>query len=167
MDQVNDLLLPLVGDTDASMETSALAALALGLTHVASAQEDAVEAILQVASPHPPPPPNPIPDAVPGGPILGAPPRNCGIAIQHTVSLAANRPAGCLQGHCQKTSCILLCFRRVCQENVAGCWFVHDVEDCASSGIGLPTIACPHNFQARLFQSKECRCSAARAKCTY
>ena len=46
MDQVNDLLLPLVGDTDASMETSALAALALGLTHVASAQEDAVEAIL-------------------------------------------------------------------------------------------------------------------------
>ncbi|KAK9865857.1 hypothetical protein WJX84_007244 [Apatococcus fuscideae] len=45
--EVNDLLLPLVGDTDASMETSALAALALGLTHVASAQEDAVEAILQ------------------------------------------------------------------------------------------------------------------------
>ncbi len=47
--QVNDLLLPLVGDTDASMETSALAALALGLVHVASAQEDAVEAILQVS----------------------------------------------------------------------------------------------------------------------
>ena len=47
---MNDLLLPLVGDTDASMEPSALAALALGLVHVASAQEDAVEAILQVRS---------------------------------------------------------------------------------------------------------------------
>lgn len=48
--QVNDLLLPFVGDADASMETTALAALALGLVHVASAQEDAVEAILQVRS---------------------------------------------------------------------------------------------------------------------
>ncbi|KAK9860437.1 hypothetical protein WJX84_011035 [Apatococcus fuscideae] len=45
--EVNDLLLPFIGDTDASMETTALAALALGLVHVASAQEDAVEAILQ------------------------------------------------------------------------------------------------------------------------
>ena len=52
--QVNDLLLPFVGDADASMETTALAALALGLVHVASAQEDAVEAILQVSNPmHP------------------------------------------------------------------------------------------------------------------
>ena len=48
--QVRELLLPLVADTDTSMEVGGAAALALGLVFISSQDEDAVGAALQVGA---------------------------------------------------------------------------------------------------------------------
>ncbi len=45
--EVEDLLVPLVTDTDISMEASGFAALALGLVFTSTCKEDIVSAILQ------------------------------------------------------------------------------------------------------------------------
>lgn len=52
-EEVQELLVPIVIDTDVPMEVAGFAALSLGLVFVSTQQEDCVQALLQV----PPPPP--------------------------------------------------------------------------------------------------------------
>ena len=52
-EQVRELLSPLVGDPDVSMEIGGAAALALGLVFISSQDEECVGAALQVYTPPP------------------------------------------------------------------------------------------------------------------